>query len=66
MFICICNAVTDNQIKSALDSGAKSMSDLNKTLAVGSCCGKCVRPAREIMKQHQLDKKLELLTYNAA
>jgi bacterioferritin-associated ferredoxin len=66
MFICICNAVTDNQIKSALDNGAKTMSDLHKSLSVGSCCGKCVRPARDIMKQHQVDKKIDSICYNAA
>ncbi|WP_191603152.1 (2Fe-2S)-binding protein [Marinomonas algicola] len=66
MFICICNAVTDNQIKCALDKGAKTMSDLHKSLSVGSCCGKCVRPARDIMKQHKLNKKIDSLSYRVA
>ncbi|MFT2112541.1 bacterioferritin-associated ferredoxin [Marinomonas sp. 2405UD68-3] len=66
MYICICNAVTDRQIKNALDEGAKTMSDLNKSLSVGSCCGKCVRSTRDIMKQHYLEQKVEQLSYSAA
>ncbi|BBB30757.1 (2Fe-2S)-binding protein [Neptunomonas japonica] len=65
MYICICNAVTDSQIREALDDGATSIADLNKTLSVGSCCGKPTRSARQIIKQYRSGMKIDELSYNA-
>ncbi|WP_372737392.1 (2Fe-2S)-binding protein [Neptunomonas sp.] len=65
MYICICNAVTDSQIKDALDEGATNVSDLNKSLSLGSCCGKCTRTARQIIKQHRSAKEVDELAYSA-
>ncbi len=66
MYICICNAVTDSHIRNAIDEGATSVADLNKSLSVGSCCGKCTRSARELIKDHLADSKIASLSYNAA
>lgn len=65
MYICICNAVTDSQIREALDDGATSIADLNKTLSVGSCCGKSTRSARPIIKQYRSGMEIDELSYNA-
>lgn len=65
MYICICNAVTDSQIKDALDDGAASIADLNKALSVGSCCGKCTRSARQIIKQYRSAMEIDELSYSA-
>jgi bacterioferritin-associated ferredoxin len=46
MIVCICNAVSDRQIKSAVRNGAASLRDLTRELGVGRCCGKCVPEAR--------------------
>lgn len=53
MYVCICHGVTDGQINSALDAGARSIKDINQQLCVGSCCGKCVRQTRELVRAHQ-------------
>jgi bacterioferritin-associated ferredoxin len=65
MYICICNAVTDSQIRNAIDDGATSIADLNASLSVGSCCGKCTRTARELLKSHISDKEVDMLAYSA-
>ncbi|EMT6177250.1 bacterioferritin [Neisseria gonorrhoeae SK28355] len=39
MFVCICNAVTDHQIKETIAAGATTMGDLQSQLGVASCCG---------------------------
>lgn len=65
MYICICNAVTDSQIKNALDEGATCVADLNKSLSVGSCCGKCIRTARQVIKEYRSAKEIDDLAYNA-
>ena len=41
MFVCICNAVTDRQLKDTVASGASTLTDLKDRLGVASCCGCC-------------------------
>jgi bacterioferritin-associated ferredoxin len=46
MIICVCKAVSDRHIRSAVKNGAASVRDLTRELGLGSCCGKCVPEAR--------------------
>jgi bacterioferritin-associated ferredoxin len=46
MIICVCKAVSERHIKSAVKNGASSLRDLTRDLGVGTCCGKCVPDAR--------------------
>lgn len=41
MYICICRAVTDSQLKSAIEGGACTRRQLAEGLGVGRVCGKC-------------------------
>ncbi|WP_416188934.1 (2Fe-2S)-binding protein [Neisseria sp. CCUG17229] len=41
MFVCICNAITDRDIKESVAAGAATMSDLQDQLGVATCCGCC-------------------------
>lgn len=49
MYVCLCKAVTDRQIRAAAEGGCNSMRDLQRELGVASCCGKCAPSAREIL-----------------
>ncbi len=49
MFICICNAITERQVREAVAGGAHSMSDLQAQLGVASCCGCCSDTASEYL-----------------
>ncbi|ABM61659.1 bacterioferritin-associated ferredoxin [Halorhodospira halophila] len=49
MYVCICNAVTDRQIREAMASGCASMRELRARLGVAGCCGKCVPEARQLL-----------------
>jgi bacterioferritin-associated ferredoxin len=46
MIICVCKAVSDRHIRTAVKGGATCMRDLTRHLGVGTCCGKCVPEAR--------------------
>ena len=59
MYVCICNAVTDRQIRKAIDQGASSLHDLKRELGVASCCGKCAATACRILDEHQARYSLE-------
>jgi len=46
MIVCVCKAVSDRQIRSAVKGGASSLRDLTRELGVGTCCGKCLPEAK--------------------
>ncbi len=51
MYICICKAVTDGQIRSAVQEGVTSMSGLRQSLGCAGQCGKCGKHVKEIRDQ---------------
>lgn len=50
MYVCICNAVTENQVKHAALEGASSLEDLQADLGVATCCGQCADNACLLLK----------------
>ena len=52
MYVCVCKAVTDAQIKQALHQGAGTRRELFKCLGVGSDCGKCKPHVNELLSSH--------------
>lgn len=53
MYVCVCRAVSERQIREQVAQGARSLRDLQQNCGLGSCCGKCVPLARECLKQAQ-------------
>jgi bacterioferritin-associated ferredoxin len=51
MIVCICRAVSDREIRSLVDNGATSMTEVRAACGVGECCGKCARQAREVIAE---------------
>lgn len=51
MYICICNAITEREVRGAVSLGCKGMGDLKRDLGVASCCGKCEPDARRILRE---------------
>ena len=52
MYVCLCRAVTDGQIKDAvLEQGCCSFRQVRDTLGVGTQCGQCVTMTREIIEE---------------
>jgi bacterioferritin-associated ferredoxin len=52
MYVCVCKAVTDTQIKSAICAGVSSRRELFKCLGVGGDCGKCHPHVKELLNNH--------------
>jgi bacterioferritin-associated ferredoxin len=46
MIVCVCKAVSDRHIRSAVKGGASSLRDITRELGVGTCCGKCLPEAK--------------------
>jgi bacterioferritin-associated ferredoxin len=51
MYICICNGITEREIRACAEQGACSMRDLEKCLGVGAGCGQCKKAARELLNE---------------
>ncbi|MEC4748278.1 (2Fe-2S)-binding protein [Methylomicrobium sp. Wu6] len=49
MYVCVCKAVTDTQIKTAIDSGLCTRRQLFECFGVGGDCGKCNRQVKELL-----------------
>ena len=49
MYICICKNVNERQIDQMVQCGARHVRDLRAQSGLGTGCGKCVRPAREVL-----------------
>jgi bacterioferritin-associated ferredoxin len=51
MFVCVCNGVTEGQIRDAVTQGASSLSELSARLGVASGCGTCMDCARQVLHE---------------
>ena len=51
MYICVCNAVTEREIRRCAQLGACSLNHLREGLGVASNCGKCKAAAVEILRE---------------
>jgi bacterioferritin-associated ferredoxin len=51
VFICVCNGVTEGQIRDAVCSGASDLAQLRSSLGVGAGCGTCAAFAEQIISE---------------
>jgi len=49
MYVCVCKAVTDKQITSAISEGICTRKQLFQCLGVGRDCGKCQPHIKELI-----------------
>ena len=53
MYVCICNAITDKQIRAAAEEGATDLWGLQAELGVATGCGSCKEAASEILAEYR-------------
>lgn len=51
MYVCLCNGITEGQIRDAVGDGARSLRELRQCLGVASCCGKCADIAQQVVHE---------------
>jgi len=52
MLVCICNGISDSEIKKTLQEGAASFEEVHARLGVAGCCGECECYARELVQEN--------------
>lgn len=53
MYICVCNAVTDGDIRAACARGARTLCELREETGVASCCGGCTEIAEGFLEERR-------------
>lgn len=51
MYVCVCRAVTDRQIRQAAAEGVCSLRELQQRTGLGTGCGRCLPEARQQLMQ---------------
>lgn len=51
MYVCVCQAVTDSQIREAARDGARTLKDLRRDLGVTRDCGRCASCAHACLSE---------------
>lgn len=59
MYICVCNAVTENHIEQAVQQGARRMRDLRTQLGVTAECSRCAHCAHQCLQSVLADNKVK-------
>ena len=57
MYVCICNAISDQQIRDAAESGVQDLWGLQRKLGVASGCGSCKETAAAILRESRQRKR---------
>jgi len=57
MYVCVCNVVTDSDIRNAVDDGVCTMRQLRQKTGCASTCGCCNKLAVEILQQSLADAR---------
>ena len=64
MYVCVCNAITDKQIRKAAKAGVTDLYGLQRELGVAAGCGSCKEAASEILRQSgQQTRKFEPIVF---
>ncbi|NRA83748.1 MAG: (2Fe-2S)-binding protein [Gammaproteobacteria bacterium] len=51
MFVCVCNAITENDIRHAVNNGNETIKQIKQKFAVGDQCGGCVSLTKQIISE---------------
>jgi bacterioferritin-associated ferredoxin len=51
MYVCLCNGITESQIRDAVSGGANSLLELRHGLGVAASCGRCADCAQQIVQE---------------
>ena len=51
LYVCLCNPITENQVRRCVREGARTLSDLQACLGVAANCGSCAAVAVSIVEE---------------
>ena len=60
MYVCICNGITDHQVRDVAAAGCRSVAELTMRTGAGANCGSCVGLAAELLDEMKARRELDL------
>lgn len=63
MYVCVCKAITEREVKEAIASGCKRFSDLQACLGVATQCGGCRSTTEDLLEQHDTHPPMFMSTH---
>ncbi len=66
MYVCICKAITDKQIRKVAAAGVDNLYELRQRLGVAENCGSCADQAQEILDEANQSRFALATTYDPA
>jgi bacterioferritin-associated ferredoxin len=51
VYVCICNGVTDHQIREVAAGGCRTLPELTMRTGCGATCGSCLSQAQQILDE---------------
>jgi bacterioferritin-associated ferredoxin len=56
VYVCVCNAVTDREIRACAELGCCTLDELRSQIGVASCCGRCAPSAEQVLRDHARER----------
>ncbi len=57
MYVCVCKAVTDNQVVRAIDQGVSTRRELMQCTGAGGVCGKCTQSLKSLLNERAFQQQ---------
>jgi bacterioferritin-associated ferredoxin len=52
MFVCVCRAVTEQEVKVAIETGASTVQSVTRACCAGDDCGACHGAIQDMIDEH--------------
>jgi bacterioferritin-associated ferredoxin len=66
MFVCVCRAVTEKEVRTAIDAGAETVQAVIHACCAGDDCGACHGVIEDMIEERRQGKRLPVLRGRAA
>lgn len=66
MYVCLCNGVTEREIRQTAAAGCRTMSELTMRTGCGAGCGSCVCMATELLDEVHAQSRAQTDVAHAA
>lgn len=53
MYVCLCNRVTDRQVRAQAAGGNCTLGSVHNALGISPKCGKCLPMMRDMVREHK-------------
>jgi bacterioferritin-associated ferredoxin len=66
MYVCVCRAVTDKEVKAAIEAGADTVQAVSQACCAGDDCGACHGAIEDMIADRWEAKRLPIVRERAA